>query len=144
MVCSDADLAAVQLLVNSPSVARAVCASYNVTSLGSNVAVTRYTLNELAATRTELSRTQGVLAGTNRGLDASFVLASSYQVFVMQAGFALFCAGVVRSKNVFNILLKNIVDAAIASITFYLIGYGLAYGVGDNVNGASRSLLRPR
>lgn len=38
-------------------------------------------------------------------------------------------AGSVRYKNSQNILVKNIMDACLGSIVFYLIGYGLAYGV---------------
>jgi hypothetical protein len=33
----------------------------------------------------------------------------------------------VRSKNAKNIILKNLLDACIGSISFYLIGYGFAY-----------------
>ena len=135
MGCTVQDLAAVGQLVNNSTIAQAVCATFNVTALGPSTSVTRYTLSELAATRAAISATQEMLDATNRGLDASFLLTAAYQVFVMQAGFALFCAGVIRSKNIFSILLKNVIDAAIAALTFYLIGYGLAYGTGGNTNG---------
>ena len=46
----------------------------------------------------------------------------------MQAGFATLSAGSIRSKNVKNILLKNLLDACMGAMTWYLIGYGLAYG----------------
>jgi ammonia channel protein AmtB len=49
-------------------------------------------------------------------------------VFFMQAGFAMVAAGAVRKKNVQNTMLKNLLDACGASLAFYIIGYGLAYG----------------
>ena len=47
---------------------------------------------------------------------------------MMQAGFAMLCAGSVRAKNVKNIMLKNILDACGGAIGFYTIGYAIAYG----------------
>jgi Ammonium Transporter Family len=36
---------------------------------------------------------------------------SAALVFLMQAGFAMLCAGAVRKKNVQNTMLKNLLDA---------------------------------
>jgi Amt family ammonium transporter len=49
----------------------------------------------------------------------------------MQAGFAMLEAGSVRSKNVKNVMLKNLLDACGAAVGFYLIGWGVAYGGDD-------------
>merc|ERR1719219_1677160 len=46
----------------------------------------------------------------------------------MQAGFSLLEAGSVREKNVNNILYKNLMDAAIGAIAWWLLGFGFAYG----------------
>ena len=61
-------------------------------------------------------------------IDASYMLFSAYLVFFMQAGFAMLCAGSVRSKNVMNILIKNVLDACVGCMAFYFFGYGVAYG----------------
>ena len=52
----------------------------------------------------------------------------SPQVFFMQSGFAMLCAGCVRKKNVVNSMLKNLLAASAAAIAFYLVGFGLAFG----------------
>jgi len=44
-------------------------------------------------------------------------------------------AGLVRSKNVANILLKNVLDFSIATIVFWIIGYALMYGTGNGFAG---------
>ncbi|OSX77964.1 hypothetical protein BU14_0126s0003 [Porphyra umbilicalis] len=66
-------------------------------------------------------------------LDVMFVLVSGYLVFLMQAGFAMLTAGSVRSKNTKNVLLKNVLDACVGAIAYYLFGYAFAYGPVDNV-----------
>lgn len=62
------------------------------------------------------------------GLDTFFVLVSGYLVFLMQAGFAMLTAGSVRSKNTKNVLLKNVLDACVGALAYYLFGYAFAYG----------------
>ena len=52
-------------------------------------------------------------------------------VFFMQAGFAAVCAGAVRKKNVQNTMLKNLLDACGASVTFFAVGYAIAFGGSD-------------
>lgn len=52
-------------------------------------------------------------------------------VFFMQTGFAMVCAGAVRKKNVQNTMLKNLLDACVASIAFFTVGYAFAFGGTD-------------
>jgi hypothetical protein len=49
-------------------------------------------------------------------------------VFFMQAGFAMLCGGCVRKKNLQNTMLKNLLDACGATISFYCVGYAFAFG----------------
>jgi len=46
----------------------------------------------------------------------------------MQAGFSMLETGAVRAKNNINILFKNILDASVAALGFWFIGYMFAYG----------------
>jgi len=65
---------------------------------------------------------------TKAGLDVFFLLYAGTLVFLMQAGFAMLCAGSVRLKNVQNTMLKNLLDACGAALGFYSVGYAFAYG----------------
>ncbi|MED6197721.1 Thioredoxin amt13 [Stylosanthes scabra] len=61
-------------------------------------------------------------------INTIYLLFSAYHVFVMQIGFAMISAGSVRAKNAMNIMLINVVDAVVGSISFYLFGFAFAYG----------------
>lgn len=58
--------------------------------------------------------------------DAFYLVVMGSLVFFMQAGFALLEAGSVRSKNTKNILMKNVLDACIASILWWAWGFAIA------------------
>jgi Amt family ammonium transporter len=62
-------------------------------------------------------------------VNTSFVIVSTAMIFLMQAGFALVECGTVRKKNASNILIKNLFDACIGAIAFWLTGYMFAFGL---------------
>ena len=62
-------------------------------------------------------------------LDSVWVVLGGILVFFMQAGFALIESGSVRSKNTINVLMKNYMDACLGGLVFWLIGFGLMFGV---------------
>jgi Amt family ammonium transporter len=66
-----------------------------------------------------------------QGLDTVWVLIAAFLVFFMQAGFGMVEAGFIRAKNACNILTKNFLDFCMASLGFFLIGYGLMFGDGN-------------
>jgi Amt family ammonium transporter len=47
----------------------------------------------------------------------------------MQAGFAMVESGFTRAKNACNIMMKNLMDFSIGSLSFWLVGFGLMFGV---------------
>ncbi len=61
-------------------------------------------------------------------LDNTFIVIAAVLVLFMQAGFALVEAGLTRAKNVANIMMKNLMDMAIAFLAFWAVGYAFAYG----------------
>lgn len=62
-------------------------------------------------------------------LDSVWVVMGGILVFFMQAGFALIESGSVRSKNTINVLMKNYMDACLGGLVFWLLGFGLMFGV---------------
>ena len=61
-------------------------------------------------------------------LDSIFLLLASVLVIFMNAGFGMLEAGFCRQKNAVNILAKNLIVFAIATLAYWAIGYGLMYG----------------
>eukprot|EP01083_Nonionella_stella_P102872 293157_1 len=53
-------------------------------------------------------------------------------VFFMQLGFTLLEAGSVKASSVQNIMFKNLMDAAIVAIVYWVVGYSVAYGDPDS------------
>jgi ammonium transporter, Amt family len=61
-------------------------------------------------------------------LDNLWVFLAGVLVFFMQAGFAMVEAGMTRAKNVANIMAKNVADACVGILSFFFVGYMIAYG----------------
>src|SRR5688572_5055013 len=64
-------------------------------------------------------------------LDTVWVLVAAMLVFFMNAGFALVESGLCQAKNCVNILAKNFIVFAVASVSFYVAGWGLMFGDGN-------------
>lgn len=61
-------------------------------------------------------------------VDTIWVLIGAILVFFMQAGFAMVETGFTRAKNAGNIIMKNLMDFAIGTIIFWVIGFGIMFG----------------
>ena len=66
-----------------------------------------------------------------RNLDTTFIVVAALLVFFMQAGFGMFELGIVRAKNAINVVMKNILDLSVASISYLLIGFSLMFGASE-------------
>ncbi|MDP1535946.1 MAG: ammonium transporter [Burkholderiales bacterium] len=64
-----------------------------------------------------------------QGTDALFILLGAIMVLAMHAGFAFLELGTVRKKNQVNALVKILVDFAVSTLAYFLVGYTVAYGV---------------
>src|SRR5580765_3244615 len=62
----------------------------------------------------------------------TWVVFAAILVMFMQAGFAFLEAGLTRMKNVGHVAAKNVLIFALASIVYYFVGFGMAFGDGGN------------
>ena len=69
------------------------------------------------------------IADLTSAIDTGWLLITATLVLFMQAGFAMVEAGFVRTKNVTNILMKNVLDACLGAIVYMAVGWAFAYGV---------------
>ncbi len=72
-----------------------------------------------------------------QGADALFILLGAIMVLAMHAGFAFLELGTVRKKNQVNALVKILVDFSVSTITYFFVGYAVAYGTGFLVGAES-------
>jgi len=61
--------------------------------------------------------------------DYVWTLVAAALVFFMQAGFAMVEAGFTRAKNAINIMMKNLMDFSMGTLSFWALGFGLMFGV---------------
>lgn len=66
--------------------------------------------------------------------NATWVLNSAFVIITMQSGFGLLESGMVSKKNEVNIMMKNVSDIIFGGISFWILGYGLAFGNGEYSN----------
>ncbi len=80
-------------------------------------------VEELLAVQANLTRDLALVdareaaaeAATTTEVNTFYLLWAGALVFLMQAGFAVLSAGSIRTKNVKNILLKNLLDACMGA-----------------------------
>ncbi len=88
---------------------------------------------------------RGVPAPLGQGdLDTVWTLVAAFLVFFMAAGFALLEAGFCRAKNTVHGLARSFVSLAVVSLAFWVLGFGLMWGRGDALIGASGFLVSGR
>ena len=64
-----------------------------------------------------------------------WVVVAAVLVMFMQAGFAFLEAGLTRMKNAAHIAGKNVLVFGVASLVYWLVGFGLAFGNGNGLVG---------
>ena len=93
----------------------------------------------------EIALAEEASAPTNAELkiiaDTMWMLIAGMLVFFMNTGFAMLESGLCRSKNTVNILSKNVIVFAMASISFWMVGWGFMYGEGNSFLGLNDFFL---
>jgi Amt family ammonium transporter len=67
--------------------------------------------------------------------DTAWMLASSALVLLMTPGLAFFYGGMVRAKNVLNMLLQSFIAMSVVTVLWVIVGYSLAFSKGSPVIG---------
>ena len=75
------------------------------------------------------STLQSVQETLQTNINIVWTVVAAILVFFMQAGFAMVEVGFTRAKNSVNILMKNLMDFSVGSLAFFLVGFGLMFGV---------------
>ncbi|TYS15864.1 ammonium transporter [Rossellomorea vietnamensis] len=84
-------------------------------------------------------------ASVQSSVDGMWIMTAALLVFFMHAGFAMVESGFTRSKNTLNILMKNFLTISIASILYFLVGFGLMFGsTANGLTGTDGFLLAGR
>ena len=76
----------------------------------------------------DISLAQDV-SDTQTNLNVVWIVLSASLVFLMQAGFTALETGFIRAKNSINVAMKNFGDFSFGSVAFWLVGFGLMFGV---------------
>jgi len=80
------------------------------------------------AAEAEASALEAATEEIQTNINVVWTCIAAFMVFFMQAGFAMVEAGFTRAKNAVNILMKNLMDFSVGTITFALVGFGLMFG----------------
>ncbi|MBD2164689.1 ammonium transporter [Calothrix membranacea FACHB-236] len=75
--------------------------------------------------------------------NTQWVLLTGCLVFFMNAGFAMVESGFCRSANAITVLAKNLIVFAIATVAYWVLGFGFMFGDGNDFIGLSGFLLPP-
>ncbi|CAN0088594.1 unnamed protein product [Ectocarpus sp. 4 AP-2014] len=68
-------------------------------------------------------------------MDSLWLMLGAILVVFMQAGFTMLEVGSVGAKHTKNLLIKNLLDLAVAAVMWWAVGWGLAFGTGTEENG---------
>lgn len=66
-----------------------------------------------------------------KAIDTVWVALCAALIFQMEGGFALLEAGFIRGKNAMSIIAKVLIDIMFGGLAFYIIGFGIAYGLSN-------------
>ncbi|MBL1208923.1 ammonium transporter [Geminocystis sp. GBBB08] len=61
--------------------------------------------------------------------DLQWILICAILVFIMQPGFMCLESGLTRAKNNINVAIKNLADFGISVALFWMVGYGIMFGL---------------
>uniref|UniRef100_A0A6T1ZNL6 Guanylate cyclase domain-containing protein n=1 Tax=Eutreptiella gymnastica TaxID=73025 RepID=A0A6T1ZNL6_9EUGL len=84
-------------------------------------------VKNITALDSHIGAVEQTVEGVGKDVDALFTLICAFMVLGMQAGFAFVEAGSIVA-NLRSILMKNVLDVCLCTLSWWVIGYGLARG----------------
>ena len=81
-----------------------------------------------------------MVAEMNKKIDEIWLLLVAVHVLMMQLGFILIEVGFIRAKNTRTVIFKNLVDAFLVALIWYVIGYGYLHGGEGGIIGSGGML----
>lgn len=88
-------------------------------------------LDRISSLEAQMAMVQTNVSDYSEALNTIWLLLTGYLVWFMSAGFAFLELGGVRQKNSQNILAKNMLVPVLTFMGWYVVGFGLAFGVPD-------------
>jgi len=124
-------------VLSTASVLRPAMAGAQEPPGGGAVLQSPASVESAAPSAAALAEVTETIAGVKVALDTLWVMVAAFLVFFMNLGFALVESGFCRAKNCVNILFKNFVVFAVASLAFLFLGFGVMFGDGNPLVGLS-------
>jgi hypothetical protein len=101
----------------------------NVTSLDDLASI-------VAGLQDRIGALESKIASDEVALNVGWTLLTGFLVFFMQTGFVMVETGGVRRRHEISIMLKNVVGPCVTAISWWLVGFGIAFGDHpDRLNG---------
>lgn len=73
--------------------------------------------------------------------DTAWMMVSAALVMLMTPGLALFYGGMVRSKNILNVLMQSFIALSVITVLWVVIGYSLAFAPGSPFLGGMNYIM---
>ena len=113
------------------------CLAWSRSSFAAEEAVPNLveTVSAAAATSPASPEIMAAQSDMRIAIDTLWVLLCGFLVFFMNAGFGMLESGLCRAKNTVNILAKNFIVFAVATVSYWLLGWGMMFGDGNALVG---------
>jgi Amt family ammonium transporter len=105
-----------------------IVALFNRVAVASAALVVLGASGAFAAAPTDLAKLAGDVEQLRAHLNHVWVMTAAALVLLMQAGFLLLEAGMVRSKNSINVAQKNVADFFVSAACFAVFGFMIMFG----------------
>jgi len=97
---------------------------------------------EALTTEQQIAELRAMVEQQAVNADHFWMITAAFLIFMMQGGYLLFEAGLVRAKNSINVAQKNLADGFFSAVTYYFFGFGVMYGSSNGWFGWDENLFK--